>query len=201
MAKRVFIFFLFIISISNLSNAQTKVVILDNLWHNELNNFSPKQFFENLYGVLKQKLLVNDIVTDSKVYTGGLKAENWESSLKEQIKEKKSSAENLYYVAMASDLRLPAVNLGKFLFKKPPRTSKFTFTLHVYDTAGVEVIGDTIINRGCLVKTIDEEKGPKYFYSDYNSFISDMDCHLKYIGKILQEKPVTIKKSSFINTK
>jgi hypothetical protein len=176
------------------------VVVLDNLWHNELNNFNPKEFFEKLYGVLKQKLVVKEIDPDGKDYRGGRVDENWESKLKEHIRGRKSAGENVYFIAMATELRLPALNLGKFLFKKPPRTSKLTFTLHVYDTAGVQVIGDTIINRGCVVMTIDEEKGPKYFYSDYRSFISDANCHLEYIKKILQEKPLAIKQRRFVDT-
>jgi hypothetical protein len=117
------------------------------------------------------------------------------------VNARKAAGENAYFIAITNDLRLPAFNLGKFLFKNPPRSSKLTFTLHIYDTTGVEVIGDTIVNRGCLVRTIDEQKGSKYFHSDYNDFVSDMMCHLAVIRKVLQEKPLAKKQRRYMEAR
>jgi hypothetical protein len=175
------------------SIAQSKAIVLQNLWNNELDSYSPREYLDQLYEVLKQKLLVKELVVDTKAVSAVHKGANWENNVKEQVKGKYAPGENAYYLTLANELRLPAFNLGKFLFKNPPRSSKLTFTIHVYDTAGTEIMGDTIINRGCLVRAIDIEKGMKSFYADYNSFVSDMKCHLAYIRKVLQEKPLNRK--------
>lgn len=186
---------------SNVSVGQNKAVVLQNVWNNDLNNYTPKEFLDKLYDILKEKLSVKDFVVDPKTLTPGRRDQNWDKNVKEQVNEKKRSGENAYFIAIASELRLPAFNLGKFLFKNPPRSSKLTFTLHVYDTTGVEVIGDTIVNRGCLVKTIDEQKGSKYFYSDYNDFLSDMMCHLAVIRKVLHEKSLSKKQRRYMEAR
>ncbi len=175
------------------SQAQQKAYVLQNAWNNELNNYTPKEFFDKLFGVLKRKLVINDLVAEPKSLTGNRKDEERDKNIKEQIKIKKEAGENAFFITMVSELRLPAFNLGKFLFKNPPRSSKFTFTIRVFDTSGNEVMGDTINNRGCLVQTINEEKGSRFFYSDYSNFMSDMQCHLEYIDKVLQQKTVARK--------
>jgi len=183
------VFLLLFISFSLVVKGQNKAVVLQNIWNNDLNNYNPKEYVDKLFDMIKAKLGVKDFVADAKNLTSTRKEEGWEKSIKEQVKERKAKGENAYFIAIASELRLPTFNLGKFLFKNPPRSSKLTFTLHVFDSAGTEVIGDTIINRGCQVKTIDEQKGSKFFYSDYNNFMSDMQCHLDAIRKMIQEKP------------
>lgn len=195
------IFLLLFIFFSQIAVAQNKAVVLQNVWSNELNNYTPRDFFDKLFAVLKDKLSVKDFVADPKVVTAVRKDESWDKNVKEEIRAKKASGENAYFIAVANELRLPAFNLGKFLFKNPPRSSKLTFTLHVYDTTGTEVIGDTIINRGCMVRTIDEQKGSKYFYADYNDFVSDMKCHLEDIRKVLLEKPLAKKQKRYMETK
>jgi hypothetical protein len=180
-----------VVFFSHTSMGQSKAIVLQNLWNNELDSYSPKEYFDQLYDVLRQKLQVKELVVDTKAVSAGNKDEHWENTVKEQVKSKNATRENAYYIALANELRLPAFNLGKFLFKNPPRSSKLTFTFHVYDTSGIEVLGDTIINRGCLVRAIDIEKGTRNFYSDYNSFLSDLKCHLEYIRKVLQEKPLS----------
>jgi len=173
------------------SIAQNKAIVLQSLWNNDLNNFNPKEFFDELYEVLKSKLAVKELTIDAKSLTGAPKDQTWEKSVREQVKAKQAAGENTLMVVLATELRLPTFNLGKFLFKNPPRSSKLTFTLHVYDTSGIEVMGDTIINRGCTVRTFDETKGARFFYFDYADFISDMKCHLEYIARVLQEKPIS----------
>jgi hypothetical protein len=191
---------LLLLLLSYNSMGQNKAVLLQNLWHNDLNNYTPQDFLDKVYDALKKKLLVTDFVAEPKSLIASQKNENWDKNIKEQIKAKKLTGD-AYFIALATELRLPALNLGKFLFKNPPRSSKLTFTLHVYDSSGTEVLADTIINRGCVVKTVDEEKGSKYFYSDYNNFMSDMLCHLAYIRKVLQEKPLVKKQRRYLEAK
>jgi hypothetical protein len=194
-------FLLLFLSFSQISVAQNKAIVLQNVWNNDLNNYNPKEYVEKLFDLLKAKLLVKDFIADAKNLTVNSRADTWDKNVKEQIRAGKAAGENAYFIAVSSELRLPVFNLGKFLFKNPPRSSKLTFTLHVYDSTGSEVIGDTIINRGCLVKTIDEEKGGKYFYSDYNSFMSDMQCHLEVIRKMIMEKPLSKKQKPYVKAK
>ena len=200
--KRIqFIFLVGFLLFSTLSLAQNKAIVLQNVWNNDLNNYNPKEYVDKLFDLLKAKLAVKDFIADAKSLNATRKDETWDKNVKEQLKEKKAAGENAYFISMASELRLPAFNLGKFLFKNPPRSSKLTFTFHVYDSTGTEVIGDTIINRGCLIKTIDEQKGSKYFYSDYNNFMSDMQCHLDALRKIIQEKPLSKKQKRYMEAK
>jgi hypothetical protein len=172
---------------ANSINAQSKAVVLQNSWNNELNNYNPKEFLDQLLEVLRIKLAAKELDGDAKTIIADKKGSNPDNYTKEQVKAAKAMAGNGYFIFLSNELRLPAFNLGKFLFRNPPRSSKLTFTLHVYDSAAVEIFGDTIVNRGCLVKTIDEKKGPKYFYTDYSDFMSDMHCHLAYIRKVVQE--------------
>ncbi|GEO07912.1 hypothetical protein SAE01_04080 [Segetibacter aerophilus] len=186
---------------SKVSFAQNKAVVLENVWNNDLNNYNPKEYIDKLYEVLKAKLQVKDFIADVRTLTSTKKDRNWDKNVIEQLKAKKAAGENAYFIAIASELRLPAFNLGKFLFKKPPRSSKLTFTLHVFDTTGTEIIGDTIVNRGCLVRTFDEEKGSKFFYTDYDNFMSDMQCHLDVLRKSIQDKPLAKKQKRYLETK
>lgn len=186
---------------SNVLFGQNKAIVLQNVWNSDLNNYNPKEYFVKLFDVLKAKLAVKDFVADPTALSIVRKDEAWDKNVKEQLAAKSKTGENAYFIAIANELRLPALNLGKLLFKNPPRSSKLTFTIHVYDNKGVEVMGDTIINRGCVVKPVDEEKGAKYFYSDYNNFLSDVFCHLEYIRKTIQEKPLSKKQRLYMETK
>jgi len=201
MVRRFFIALMVCLFFSTISFGQNKAVVLQNVWNNDLNNYTPKEFLDKLFAVLKEKLAVKDLLVDGDMVTAARKNESWDKTVKEQVNARKASGGDAYFIAIASELRLPAINLGKFLFKNPPRSSKLTFTLHVYDTTGAEIIGDTIVNRGCLVRTVDEQKGSKYFYSDYNDFLSDMNCHLAAIRKVLQEKPLAKKQRRYMETK
>ena len=200
MLKKFILFFALFVS-SNWLLGQNKAFVLQNLWNNDLNGYNPKEYFEKLFAVLKAKLDVKDFVASPAVFSISRKDEIWEKNVKEQLLAKSKTGENAYFIAIASELRLPGLNLGKLFFKNPPRSSKLTFTVHVYDPSGNEVLGDTIINRGCVVKTVDEELGSKHFYSDYNNFMSDIVCHVRYIEKVLQEKPSLIKRRLSIKSK
>lgn len=184
--------------LSATAKAQNKAVVLQNLWNNELNNYTPKEFLDKLFDVLKKKLSVGNFIADPGTVAAGRKDDNW---VKDQVKARKAAGENAYFISMANELRLPTFNLGKFLFKNPPRSSKLTFTLHVYDTTGAEILGDTIVNRGCTIRTIDEQKGSKFFYTDYNDFMSDMLCHFQYISKVLNEKQLARKPKRYAETR
>lgn len=202
MQKAHFYFLLiFLVFFSKMPLAQNKAIVLQQIWNNDLNNYNPKEFFNQLYNVLKVKLQVKDFIANERNLASGRKDENWVANVKEQVKEKKAAGENAYFIAVASELRLPAFNLGKFLFKNPPRSSKLTFIFHVYDSTGTEIIGDTITNRGCVVKTIDEEKGSKFFYSDYNNFMSDMHCHVEALRKLIHDKPLAKKQRVYLEAK
>lgn len=197
MQKNATILLFVFLSFSNFSFSQNKAVVLQNGWNNELNNFNPKEFVEKLFEVFKIKLAVKNFIVDVKTSGALLTNEGWEKKLQEVVKEKKMEGIDAYYIGMSTDLRLPAINLGKFLFKNPPRRSKVTFTFHVYDTIGTRILSDTIINRGCVVKTLDDEKGSKHFYSDYNNFMADMLCHLAALRKVIEEMPLTRKQQRF----
>jgi|GEM_PF-6747316 len=183
-----FLLVLLFLAFVNISFSQNKAIVVQNIWNNDLNNYTPKEYLGKLYNLLKEQLAVKDVVEDA-ISIKSIKANGDQyKQVKDQIKVKNAAGEHAYFISIATDLRLPALNLGRFLFKNPPRSSKLTFTLHVYDSTGTEVLGDTIINRGCLVKTLDEKKGSRYFYSGYQNFMEDMQCHLDYIRKILVEK-------------
>lgn len=179
--------------ITNLSFSQNRAFVIQNIWDNALNNYNPRNFFENLFIVFKDKLHVREFVADpSNVTVGGIEAE-WDKKVKSLIVERNTAADSIYYIALSSQLRLPTINLGKFLFKNPPRSSKLVFTYHVYNGSGTEILGDTIINRGCLTNTIPEGKSNKFFYSDFSSFNKDLNCHLEYIRAQLQQKQIAKK--------
>jgi len=183
----------------SVSFAQNRAFVIQNVWDNDLNNYNPKNFFENLFFELKNKLAVREFIGDpSQLSVGGADA-NWNKKVASQIVERNTAADSIYYIALTSQLKLPTVNLGKFLFKNPPRSSKLIFAYHIYNGAGVELLADTIINRGCLTNSIDEEKGNKFFYSDFSSFNRDMNCHFDYIRKQLDSKAF-IKKSKVVKT-
>jgi hypothetical protein len=178
--------------LSIVSLAQNKALVLENLWINELNNYTPKEFLNKFYEILKDKLLVRQVIDDSLSLKVTRVDDDWKQRVTEGIKNKNGSKDYAYFIAISTDLRLPAINLGKLLFKNPPRTSKLLFTIHVFDAAANEIIADTIVNRGCVVNTLEEGKSSKYFYLDYKSFLNDMACHLDIIKKSLQQ--ITIPK-------
>lgn len=169
------------------SFSQKNAIILENLWINELNNYTPKAFFDKFYIALKDKLAVKQIAEDPNSLKVGRRTEDWYQKIREKIKAKNIKPDSTYFIALSSDLRLPTVNLGKFLFKNPPRSSKLVFIMHVFDAAANEVLVDTIVNRGCVVRSLEEGKGSTFFYGSYDSFISDMQCHLEVIKKQLQQ--------------
>jgi hypothetical protein len=167
--------------------SQKNAVILENLWMNELNNYTPKEFFDKFYISLKEKLAVKQVAEDPNSLKVGRRTDDWSQKIREKIKAKNLKPDSLYFIALSTDLRLPTVNLGKFLFKNPPRSSKLVFIMHVFDASANQVLADTIVNRGCVVKSLEEGKGSKFFYSSYDSFITDMQCHLEVIRKRLQQ--------------
>jgi hypothetical protein len=170
------------------SLSQGKAIIIQNFWNNDLNNYNPKEFFDRLAVVFKKRLAVKELTSDPASFKTVKIEEGWDRKVKEQVEAKKLRPDSSYFIAISSELRLPAFNLGKFLFKNPPRSSKLTFTFHIYNGAGTEIMADTIINRGCIIKRVDEGKGSSFFYSDHTSFLDDMQCHLSVIERILQEK-------------
>jgi hypothetical protein len=175
--------------------SQNKAVIVQNSWDNDLNDYHPKEFLSEIENLFKEKLRVRELVQDFKAFKIGKAEDNWDKKLQEQLKARKNSGDTAYYIAVSSDLKLPTMNLGKLFFKNPPRSSKLIFIFHVYDAAGNEIIGDTIVNRGCLMKAIEKGQSNKFFYSDYESFLSDMGCHLAIIKKRVLAKllPPTFK--------
>jgi len=179
---------------------QNKVVILHSLWNNELNSYNPKEFLDKIAIVFKEVLSAKQLVQEGGSFKATRGEAGWDKKVQEQLVAKNARADSAYFVAVSSDLRLPTFNLGKLLFKNPPRSSKLTFTFHIYDGAGREVMGDTIINRGCLVKPLEAGKGSKFFYSDYKSFLEDLECHLAVIKKILQEKQAARKPKTVMET-
>ena len=187
MLKKFTVFFLVAILLSGSSYAQKKAIVLENLWVNDLNNFTPKVFFDRFYAVLKDKLSLKQIVDDPQSLKATIRTDDWILKIKENIKSRNIPKDSAYFIAISTDLRLPAINLGKFLFKNPPRSSKLFFTIHVFDATANIIIADTVVNRGCVYKSLEEGKGNKFFYTDYNSFLSDMQCHLEIIKKSLQQ--------------
>lgn len=191
MLKIIFLLLLFSFSFCNISFSQNKAFIIQNLWNNDLNNYTPTEFLTQLFTLLKDKLHVNEFI-DSRIILESNSAEDWNKKVESYIRERNLPRDSAYFIAIASELKLPAFNLGKFLFKNPPRTSKFIFMYHIYDGSATEIISDTIINRGCVSNTV-SEKGSKYFYTDYQSFTRDMQCHVEIIrqrleGKIIPKK-------------
>ena len=170
------------------SFSQSKAIVLENLWVNELNNFNPKEFHNSIYTIIKDKLELRQIVEDPLSRSALQRDEKWGQTIKDKIKARNIPNDSAVFIAISADLRLPIVNLGRLLFKNPPRSSKLIFTIHVFDAAANQLLTDTIVNRSCIVKTVEEGKGGKNFYTDYEGFISDMRCHLDFIKKNLQQR-------------
>lgn len=183
-----FMLVLVLMFFSKLSFSQNKAFVIQNIWDNNLNNYNPKNFYTSLFDLFKTTLAVKEFVADpTKLSVGGIEAD-WDKKVSSEIVRKNAPADSIYYIAFASQLRLPVINLGKFFFKNPPRSSKLIFTYHVYNGAGTEILGDTIINRGCLTNSIQDGKSSQFFYSDFNSFNKDLMCHLDYITQQLRER-------------
>jgi hypothetical protein len=173
---------------TKLAQSQSKAVVLQNLWYSDLNSYNPRNFFDDVLIALQEKLSIKKIIEEPP----GLQSIRPDSSNQKRIKDlidkRKASGENTYYITMESELKLPTINIGKIFFKNPPRSSKLIFNIHVYTIGGTEILADTIINRGCISRTVDPEKGNKNFYPDYQSFLDDLQCHLKFIKEQLQQK-------------
>jgi len=191
--KLVLLFVLLLTSVVTYS--QKKATVIQNLGYNDLNNYNPKPFLDDVLIMLQQKLEVKKIIDHEGPHAQRVDT-NWNSTIKNII-EKKKASDNEYLIALSSELKLPAVNIGKLLFKNPPRSSKLIFTFHVYNAKGIEVLGDTIINRGCISRTVDPDKGSKSFYADYQNFLDDMHCHLDIIRQRLQIKELPNKQTLF----
>jgi hypothetical protein len=188
MVRRKLLLFTLVFIFSTFSYSQNKAIVLQNLWYNDLNSYNPRSFFDDVFIVMQDKLSIKKIVEE----TPGPQALKADSSNQRKIKDlidrRKASGENAYYITMESELRLPAINIGKIFFKNPPRTSKLIFNIHVYNSRGTEILADTIVNRGCISRTVDPDKGSKNFYLDYQNFLDDLQCHLKVIKEQLQQK-------------
>ena len=185
--KKVVVLTLFGLLLCYNGSAQKSVVVLENVWANELNNFTPKDFFNKFYLVLKEKLGVKQVVEDLAAVKAETRDTTWSARIKQRIKAKNIRNDSAYFVTISSDLRLPVINIGRLFFKNPSRSSKFIFTIHVFDAAANEILTDTIVSRGCVVKSVEENKGNRYFYTDYDSFLHDMQCHLEVIKRSLQQ--------------
>jgi len=167
--------------------AQNKAIVLQDLWYNDLGNYNPRPFLDDVLIALEDKLSVKVILDKTSGPVALRPDSNWEARIRQQILQQKSS-DDKYYIALSSELKFPAINVGKLLFKNPPRTSKLIFTFHVYNGNGAEVLGDTIVNRGCISRAIAPEQNNDSFYGSYQSFLDDMQCHLKVIKEQLQLK-------------
>jgi hypothetical protein len=182
--------FTLVLSFSKLSYSQNKAIVLQNLWYNDLNSYNPRSFFDNVLVVLQDKLSIKKIIEESPGPQALKPDSSNQKRIKELIDKKKASGENAYYITMESQLKLPTINVGKIFFKNPPRTSKLIFNVHVYNSGGIEILADTIVNRGCISRTVDPDKGSTSFYASYESFLDDLNCHLKVIKQQLQQKKV-----------
>ena len=169
------------------SFAQKKAVLLQNLWNNELTNFTPANFLDKLFVDVRQKLGVGTIIHDSLFFKTPAN-DSFDSRVANYINARGDSA-GTYYIALASDLRLPLINLGRIVFKQPLQRSRFTFILKVYDEHGRSLMDDTLVNKGCVARPVKEDK-PANFYSDYKSFTTDMDCHLQAIRQQILSRPL-----------
>ena len=77
------VIFLFLAFSSNVLLAQSKAIVVQNLWNNDLNNYNPKEYFDKLFGVLKAKLAVKDFVADPAALSINRKDEAWEQNVKD----------------------------------------------------------------------------------------------------------------------
>jgi hypothetical protein len=193
MIRRILLLFILTTSLSIVSHSQNKAIVLQNLWYNDLNSYNPRSFFDDVLAVVQDKLSIKKIVQETAGPEPFKTDTNNVRKIKELIEKRKASGENAYYITMASQLKLPIINVGKILFKNPPRTSKLIFDIHVYNNAGTEILSDTVVNRGCISRTVDPEKGNSSFYADYQNFLDDLQCHLKAIRQQLQQKKLAPK--------
>jgi hypothetical protein len=175
--KGVVLFFGLVVLTVNGSSAQSKAYVLQNCWTSTLNSFNPAPFFDQVFPLLQTRLKVKSI--DKNPIT--LKMNVTEDELKEIIRNQaKENAEVAYYITLSSDLSLPLINLTRVIFKVPTRSSRFVCSINVYNNKAEKILGDTILNRGCIVKAASEDK-IKNFYDDYTKFTEDMQCHFEAV--------------------
>ncbi|TDH27300.1 hypothetical protein EXU57_06840 [Segetibacter sp. 3557_3] len=183
----------FTICLSLNLSAQRPAVLLQNLWNNELNNFTPRDFLDQLFADIRRKWRISELIQD----TSFLKESGIERTLAKTVKEYISGRNDStiqYYISIASDLRLPLINVGRILFKNPVQRSRFTFIVHVYNKNGSPVLSDTVVSRGCIANPVGENK-VRNFYPNYDSFAKDMHCHLEAIRQevFTQTLPTTLR--------
>lgn len=85
------------LAFSKVSASQNKAIVVQNVWNNDLNNYNPKEFLDQLYEVLKAKLQVRDFIATSGALTYSKKEENWDKNIQEQVKSQKAPGENAEY--------------------------------------------------------------------------------------------------------
>lgn len=177
---------------AQVATAQTKAYILSNSWTSELDNYNPREYFDRLSVLLKERLAVKEIeLPTGKVDTTNLR--NTDAWVKQQVAVKSPST-NVLFVVMDHYLKTPTISLNRLLFKNGKETSKLIFTISVYNRDGVRLGSDTIVNRGCIVSQVSKQQGVVSFYNSYKNFISDMNCHLAFIRKTLLLKEIKDKK-------
>jgi len=185
MRARKDIIVMLLLSFSTVSFAQKEAVVIQNRWSNDLNDYNPRPFFDNVFALLADYLNVKKVVEDKSSL---ITEKTADQKVKEKLKEKIAANSNAYYVTLDSELQFPVINFRKLIFKNPTRSSRFVFSFHVFDNTGNELAADTIVNNGCILRAINEQKGRKDFYDSFKSFTDDMQCHTEAIKERLQEK-------------
>lgn len=182
--KRILTSLLLFILVVNNCSAQSKAYVLQNSWTNTLNPFNASPFFEQLFPMLQKKLKVKEIDRNPL----STKINVTEDEFKEMIsKHAKDNTASNYYIVLNSDLSIPLINLTRVIFKMPTRSSRFVFTINVYNNKAEKILSDTIVNRGCVTKVINQDK-MKEFYDDYAKFRQDLQCHFEAVRKELEIK-------------
>ncbi len=169
--------------ILNTASAQSKGYVLQNTWSNTLNPYNPTPFYEQVFSMLERRLKVKEIERNPLSNKVNVEEDQVKETILKHIKENTQGA---YYITLSSDLSLPLINLTRIIFKSPTRSSRFVFTVNVYNNKAEKVFGDTIVNKGCVLQVINEDK--KDFYPDYDTFKKDMRCHFEAIRKQLEKK-------------
>lgn len=168
--------------------AQKKVVLLQNLWNNELTNFTPRDFLDQFFADLKKEWKFSTLTEDTVFFHRTPVADSLNQEVVNYVRGLGTNTDT-YYLSLASDLRLPLINIGRIIFKQPVQRSRFTFIVKLFDYEGKPVVSDTVVNKGCVARPAEGEK-IRNFYPDYTSFATDMECHLVAIRQQVFAKPL-----------
>jgi hypothetical protein len=184
--RKLFLFFSILV-VSNTCFSQPKAYLLLNAWSDELSEYNPTAYFDKVSGLLQNRLAVKQVIPDASSLNDTTNKDQLDEWVRGRISSINAKGAKDYFITMASELRLPLINISKIFFKNTTQTSRLVFYVHIYNASGKKIVSDTMISHGCVESVRTAGKTGKRFYTSYQNFMQDMDCHLVFIRKRLQE--------------